>query len=272
MSRDARPSGSPSSAYVIEDAWAKLARATPARIALGRAGTGLPTREVLRFTLAHAQARDAVHTVFEAEATAAAIASLGFETLTVGSAAPSREVYLRRPDLGRKLSQEGRAALASHAGSAPDLALVVADGLSSTAIHAQAAPFLAALKPHLAKEGWRTGPVIIASQSRVALGDEVGEILGARAVVVLIGERPGLSSPDSLGLYLTFAPKVGRSDAERNCISNVRGEGLSHDHAAFKLAWLLREALARRLTGVNLKDESDLLLVGGKPPAMEIGR
>ena len=266
MNDDTRPPN----AYVIEDAWAKLARATPARIALGRSGTGLPTREVLRFALAHAQARDAVHTAFEAEATAAAIATLGFETVHVASAAPSREAYLRRPDLGRKLSEEGRTALAPFAGSTPDLVLVVADGLSSTAIHAQAAPFLAALKPRLAEEGWSTGPVIIASQSRVALGDEVGAILAAKAVVVLIGERPGLSSPDSLGLYLTFAPKLGRSDAERNCISNVRGEGLSHDHAAFKLAWLLKEALARRLTGVSLKDESDLLLVGGKPPASRL--
>ena len=257
-------------AYVIEDAWAKLAGSTPARIALGRAGTGLPTREVLRFALAHAQARDAVHTPFEADQVAAAIAALGFETAHVASAAPSREAYLRRPDLGRRLSEEGRAALAPLAGSAPDLALVVADGLSSTAIHAQAAPFLAALKPRLAEEGWRTGPVVIASQARVAIGDEVGDVLGAKAVVVLIGERPGLSSPDSLGLYLTLAPRIGRSDAERNCISNVRGAGLSHDHAAFKLVWLLKEALVRRLTGVSLKDESDLLLVEGRVPAPRI--
>lgn len=258
--------------YVIEDAWAKLARATPARVGLGRTGAGLPTREVLRFALAHAQARDAVHTGFEIEKVAADIAALGFDVVQVTSAAPTREAYLRRPDLGRKLSEEGRTALAPVAGMAPDLVLVVADGLSSTAIHAQAAAFLAAFKARIAEEGWTVGPVVIASQARVALGDEVGEILKARAVVVLVGERPGLSSPDSLGLYLTFAPRIGRSDAERNCISNVRGEGLSHEHAAFKLAWLLKEALVRSLTGVNLKDESDLLLVAGQPPAGRIGR
>lgn len=258
-------------AYVIEDAWARLAGATPARIALGRAGAGLPTREVLRFALAHAQARDAVHTPFDSAKMATEIAALGLDVVEVTSGAPARDAYLRRPDLGRRLSEDGRAALAPLKGTAPDLVIVVADGLSSTAIHAQAPGFLAALKARIAGEGWRLGPVVIASQARVALGDEVGELLGAKAVVVLIGERPGLSSPDSLGLYLTFAPRVGRSDAERNCISNVRGEGLSHEAAAFKLVWLLKEALARRLTGVALKDESDLLLVGGHPPPPRIG-
>lgn len=253
--------------YVIEDAWRKLAATTPARIALGRAGTGLPTREVLRFALAHAQARDAVHTPFDAAATAAAIRDLGFETLEIASAAPARDAYLRRPDLGRRLSDESRAILRERAGGEVDLAIVVADGLSSTAIHAQAVPFLTAFKARIVEAGWSLAPVAVAAQARVALGDEVGQLMKARAVVVLIGERPGLSSPDSLGLYLTFAPRVGRSDAERNCISNVRGEGLSHDLAAFKLAWLIRESMARQLTGVALKDESDLLLVGGKPPA-----
>ena len=148
-----------------------------------------------------------------------------------------------------------------------DLALVVADGLSSAAVHAQAVPFLAALKPWIAAEGWRLAPVVVARQARVALGDEAGALLKARAVVVLVGERPGLSSPDSLGLYLTFDPKPGRSDAERNCISNVREEGLPHAAAAFKLAWLVKEAFRRGLTGVDLKDESDLLLSDGRPPA-----
>ncbi|WP_371349010.1 ethanolamine ammonia-lyase subunit EutC [Ancylobacter sp. IITR112] len=256
---------------VIEDGWRRLAGVTPARIALGRAGTGLPTREVLRFALAHAQARDAVHLPFEAARMAREIAGLGFETVEVTSAAPARDAYLRRPDLGRRLSDESRARLAARAGAPVDLALVVADGLSSTAIHAQAVPFLAAFKARIAEAGWSLAPVCVASQARVALGDEVGEALNASACVVLIGERPGLSSPDSLGLYLTFAPRAGRSDAERNCISNVRGEGLSHEHAAFKLAWLLKEALARRLTGVTLKDESDLLLVDGQPPRPRIG-
>ncbi|MCJ8143028.1 ethanolamine ammonia-lyase subunit EutC [Ancylobacter sp. A5.8] len=266
MSKDGAP-------YVIEDAWVRLAATTPARIALGRAGTGMPTREVLRFALAHAQARDAVHTPFQAEEVARDVAALGFETIRLASAAPARDAYLRRPDLGRRLSDDSRAALRERAaqdGAPPDLAIVVADGLSSTAIHAQTVPFFTEFKARIAENGWSTGPVAIVEQARVALGDEVGEVLRARACLVLIGERPGLSSPDSLGLYLTFAPKVGRSDAERNCISNVRGEGLSHPHAAFKLAWLLKEALARQITGVTLKDESDLLLVAGQPPAARI--
>ncbi|MDQ0509222.1 ethanolamine ammonia-lyase subunit EutC [Ancylobacter amanitiformis] len=257
--------------YRIEDSWSRLAGITPARIALGRVGTGLPTREVLRFALAHAQARDAVHAPFDSARMAGEIAALGFETLELASAAPARDAYLRRPDLGRRLSDASRAVLRAGAFPPRDLAIVVADGLSSTAIHAQAVPFLAAFKGRIAEAGWRVAPVAIASQARVALGDEVGEALRAEAVVVLIGERPGLSSPDSLGLYLTFAPRAGRTDAERNCISNVRGEGLSHDQAAFKLAWLLGQALARRLTGVSLKDESDLLLVNGQPPAPRLG-
>ena len=274
MSGDDRVSGN--AGHERAGVWARLARATPARIALGRVGAGLPTSEVLRFTLAHAQARDAVHTPFEPDRIEAEVRALGFDVCQVESAASTREAYLRRPDFGRKLSQAGREALSSFAGNAPDraipdLAIVVADGLSSAAIHRQAVPFLQAFGPYLAEHGWRTGPVVIARQARVALGDEVGGILRARAVVVLIGERPGLSSPDSLGLYLTFAPKVGRSDAERNCISNVRTEGLSHEHAAFKLAWLLSQAFTRQLTGVALKDESDLLLIDGRPPPARIG-
>ncbi len=251
---------------IDRDPWERFARHTPARIALGRTGASLPTREVLRFALAHAQARDAVHTAFEVEETRSGIAALGFDTVRVTSAAPARDTYLRRPDLGRRLSDESRAALAAQARPPVDLALVVADGLSSAAVHAQALGFLAAFKPWIEREGWSLAPVVLAEQARVALGDEAGELLRARAVLVLIGERPGLSSPDSLGLYLTFAPRPGRSDAERNCISNVRAEGLSHADAAFKLAWLLREALRRSLTGVALKDDSDLLLSDGRPP------
>lgn len=270
MSTDT-PAG-PGTGHVHKDSWRRLAAMTPARIALGRAGSGLPTGEVLRFALAHAQARDAVHTPFDADGVEQAIAALGFETLRVASAAPARDAYLRRPDLGRTLAAESRAALEARAqvpvDQVPvDLALVVADGLSSTAVHVQAVPFLEAFRGWIGKAGWSLAPVVVASQARVALGDEIGELLRARAVVVLVGERPGLSSPDSLGLYLTFEPRAGRTDAERNCISNVRGEGLSHEHAAFKLAWLLRQAFERRLTGVSLKDESDLLLVEGRVPA-----
>ncbi|GGF65782.1 ethanolamine ammonia-lyase light chain [Azorhizobium oxalatiphilum] len=254
------------SAHPPRDPWSGLARHTPARIALGRTGASLPTEEVLKFALAHAQARDAVHTPFDAAATAEQVRGLGFETLEVASAAPARDTYLRRPDLGRKLGEESRALLGARSAPAVDLALVVADGLSSAAVHAQAVPFLAALKPWIAQEGWTTPPVVIAREARVALGDEAGALLNARAVLVMIGERPGLSSPDSLGLYLTLGPRVGLSDAVRNCISNVRAEGLSHAAAAFKLAWLLKEAFRRGLTGVDLKDESDDFLVEGKPP------
>ncbi|MFG1359375.1 ethanolamine ammonia-lyase subunit EutC [Xanthobacter pseudotagetidis] len=248
------------------DPWLAFARHTPARIALGRTGASLPTSEVLRFSLAHAKARDAVHTPFDAEAVEAEVRGLGFDTVRVSSAAPGRDAYLRRPDLGRTLSAESRERLAALHAAPSDLAIVVADGLSSAAIHAHTAPFLEALKPWIARQGWSLAPVAIASQARVALGDEVSELLHARACLLLVGERPGLSSPDSLGLYLTFAPRKGRSDAERNCISNVRPEGLAYDLAAFKLAWHLSQALKRGLTGVDLKDESDLLLVAGRPP------
>ncbi len=256
--------------HVIPDAWSALARLTSARIALGRAGSSMPTSEVLRFALAHARARDAVHTPFDAEALQTEITALGFATLIVSSAAPSRAIYLRRPDLGRRLSQPSRQVLEAARTSEVDLAIVVVDGLSATAIATQALPFLRAFAPCIAKEKWQVAPVVIAHQARVALGDEVGEILKARAVALLVGERPGLSSPDSLGVYLTYQPQVGRSDAERNCISNIRPEGLAHDLAALKLAWLLREALRRQLSGVSLKDESDLLLIEGPPHAPAI--
>ncbi|KQY27458.1 ethanolamine ammonia-lyase [Caulobacter sp. Root487D2Y] len=245
------------SAPVTPDPWTALRRHTPARIALGRTGSSLPTSEVLGFALAHAQARDAVHAPFAAEATAAAIEALGPQTVIVDSAAPDRATYLRRPDLGRTLSDAGRAALVARTRGACDLAIVIADGLSSTAVHAHAAPLVEALLPAVEEAGWRLAPVVVARQARVALGDVVGELLGARLVILLVGERPGLSSPDSLGAYITFAPKVGRSDAERNCVSNIRAEGLSYPAAAFKLAWHAREALRLGLTGVALKDESD---------------
>jgi ethanolamine ammonia-lyase small subunit len=238
------------------DRWAALAALTPARIALGRAGASLPTREVLAFALDHARARDAVHTPFDAGAVAAQLEALGLESLQVESAAADRATYLRRPDLGRRLPPESRAKLEQAPRRDPDVLVVVADGLSSTAVHAHAAPLLAALAPHIQTQSWRLGPVILAHQARVALGDEIGALLGARLVVLLVGERPGLSSADSLGAYLTFAPRVGRSDAERNCISNIRPAGLGYDEAAARIAWHVGEALRRGYSGVALKDES----------------
>ena len=255
------------------DPWTQLTRLTAARIALGRAGPALPTREVLALALAHAQARDAVHAPFDSGAVARGLEALGHATVQVASAAPDRAAYLRRPDLGRRLSDAGREALARSRSAGADLVLVVADGLSSAAVHAHAIPLLAALAPYVDRAGWSQGPVVIAAQARVALGDEIGERLGAGMVALLVGERPGLSSPDSLGVYMTHAPRVGRTDAERNCISNIRPEGLSYEEAAFKLAWHIAEARRLGLTGVGLKDESDLVSLTAerpdRPPRLE---
>ena len=239
------------------DAWSLLREFTDARIALGRSGASLPTREVLSFGLAHAQARDAVHQPFNSEPLAQQLMALGLQTLTAHSAAADRHIYLNRPDLGRRLSDESREALQASRVPAHDLLLVIGDGLSSHAVHRQAVALITALQPYIQTLGLAIGPVVLAHQARVALGDEIGETLKSRAVAMLIGERPGLSSPDSLGVYLTWQPERARMDSERNCISNIRPEGLSYEAAAFKLAWLLEQAFLRRLTGVKLKDESD---------------
>jgi ethanolamine ammonia-lyase small subunit len=242
------------------DPWDALRRFTNARIALGRAGSSLPTAPLLAFELAHAQARDAVHEPLDTAALADALKAAGFDTLDAASAAPDRDHYLRRPDLGRVLNEDSAQRLAAYAASMPaepDVVFVAADGLSAFAATRHVAPFLTRLRTTL--DGWRIAPVVIATQARVALGDGIGECLKAKIVVVMIGERPGLSSPDSLGLYVTYAPRTGRNDAERNCISNVRPEGLSYDAAAFKLHWLLNEARHRKLTGVGLKDLSGAL-------------
>ena len=245
-------------ALVQRDPWQALRRLTPARIALGRVGASLPTTEVLRFGLAHAQAQDAVQRPYDAPGLAARLERDGWATIEVASRAVGREQYLLRPDLGRRLDEASAArldALASSADAAPELVFVAADGLSSLAAERHAPALLAALRP-LLPPGLRIGPVVVARQARVALGDEIGERLGARLVVVLIGERPGLSSPDSLGLYLTHAPRFGRVDAERNCISNVRAEGLAPQRAAVRLAWLIVESMRRGLSGVRLKEAS----------------
>lgn len=239
--------------------WTDWRRSTPARIALGRAGVAIPTDETLRFGLAHAMARDAIHTPLDTAALQATLEQAGHGVLQVRSQAGDRTEYLRRPDLGRRLAPDDAQrlrALAAAAGPAPELCVVVGDGLSSLAVQRHAAPLLAALLPRLAA-GWRLAPVVLVQQARVAVADEVGEALGARLSVILIGERPGLSSPDSLGIYLTHDPRVGRHDAQRNCISNVRPEGLSYPQAAHKLAWLIRQALQRGLSGVALKDDSE---------------
>jgi ethanolamine ammonia-lyase small subunit len=231
---------------------------TPARVALGRSGASLPTAALLGFTLDHARARDAVHAVFDAPRLAGELRALGHPVLLASSRVTDRGAYLRRPDLGRQLDPVSADALAGHRGGNPGrLAIVIGDGLSAAAVHAHAVPVVTRLLPKLAAgDPVAIGHVVVASGARVALGDEIGAMLDAHMVVMLIGERPGLSAPDSLGAYLTFAPRPGRTDAERNCVSNIHAAGLSHDEAAFKIDWLIREGLARQVTGVALKDES----------------
>lgn len=243
------------------DPWQRLRQFTRARVAIGRTGHAQTTETVLAFGLAHAQARDAVHLPLDTQAIDAALQDAGLDTVHVHSAAQDRDQYLRRPDLGRRLDDDSRAALAADprgdtgAGAQPfDVVFVIADGLSALAAQRHAVPLLQAVLARL--PAWRTGPVVVARQARVALGDEIGERLQARQVVMLIGERPGLSSPDSLGIYLTYDPRVGRTDAQRNCISNVRPEGLPYAQAADRLAFLLRGAVALGRSGVDLKDDS----------------
>ena len=261
---------------VVANPWVALRRFTDARIALGRAGVSLPTQAHLQFQLAHAQARDAVHHALDlpqlAQALSAAWLPRAPQALVLQSAAANRAHYLQRPDWGRMLDDASRSRLqalreADHSGLPRpfDLALVLADGLSAVAVQQNAPPFLAALRHHLVPAHWRIAPLCIVEQGRVAVGDAVGEALGARAVVVLIGERPGLSSPDSMGLYLTWMPRVGLTDAARNCISNVRPAGLSYEAAAAKLAYLLEQARSRQLSGVDLKDDTaPTAIVGGQ--------
>jgi ethanolamine ammonia-lyase small subunit len=256
-------------AAALPDCWAALRALTPARLALGRAGASLPTGVVLRFGWDHAQARDAVQRPLDIETLQRDITALGLATLQVASRAPDRVTYLMRPDLGRRLDERYASMLEQSPGRGCDLALVVADGLSSSAVQRHAPAVLEQIVRSVPKD-WRLAPVVIVTQARVALGDEIGERLGAALVAVLIGERPGLSSPDSLGIYLTWQPRIGRSDAERNCISNIRPEGLSYGQAAHKLVWLCGEARQMKLSGVGLKDRSDLVEVGATAPMEQI--
>lgn len=250
------------------DPWDDLRAYTAARLALGRAGSSMPTAELLRFGFAHAQARDAVHVQLDTQALADALAADGLPTLQVHSAAVDRASYLLRPDLGRRLDDASAQRLRDAAGPSPtagcDLLLVIGDGLSSLAVERNARAMVTAIRAGL-PAGWTLGPVVIAQQARVALADEAGALLGARLVAMLIGERPGLSSPDSLGLYLTWKPAVGRHDAERNCISNIRPEGLAPAAAAGRFWWLAQEARRLQLTGVQLKDRSDAAVIAAPP-------
>jgi ethanolamine ammonia-lyase small subunit len=267
--------------------WHALRQYTDARIALGRAGHSLPTAPHLAFQLAHAQARDAVHVPLDALGVVASLRALGQQTLLLHSAAADRTSYLQRPDLGRRLDELSRAALiewraqlmrqgrevprgqrqlpSTGDDGTPqqprfDIAFVIADGLSALAVHTSAVALVAATLARLRTDphqGWTVAPIAVVEQGRVAVGDEVGQALLANAVVVVLGERPGLSSPDSLGLYLSWAPKPGLQDASRNCISNVRPAGLPVQAAAAKLHYLLTASRLRQLSGVGLKDDSD---------------
>jgi len=245
----------------VSDPFARLRNSTPARIGLGRCGHGLPTAALLEFQLAHARARDAVYEPFDPESVVSALSDR--ETVIVHSQAPDRQTYLQRPDLGRQLLAADATRLTIERANnhsavgqrANSVAFVLADGLSAPAVHTHAVPLLQALFPKL--PDWHIAPVVIACQARVALGDEIGALLGANLVAVLIGERPGLSAPDSLGAYLTWHPRQGRQDSERNCISNIRPPtGLTYEQAASRIAWLLSAARRQKLTGVGLKDAS----------------
>lgn len=243
---------------MLPDAWRGLRTLTPARIALGRAGMSLPTSEVLAFQLAHARARDAVTHRPDLALVASQLAAAGLPSVPVQSRVSDATEYLTRPDLGRRLrAEDGERLGAVAVPGGVDLGFVIADGLSGLAVERHAAALAIDAGARLRALGWRSAPVVIARFGRVALGDEIGERLGARLVAVLIGERPGLSSPDSLGVYLTWAPRLGRTDAERNCISNIRPEGLPVAAAAERLAWLAAEARRRELSGVALKEEAD---------------
>ena len=267
------PDTVPLNSPVVANPWQQLRQFTAARIALGRAGVSLPTQPQLAFQLAHARARDAVHLPLDADMLALDLERLGVVTsaqqcLQLDSAAGDRLKYLQRPDLGRRLSDESAAKLrALKSVAVPqqqcDVAFVISDGLSALAVAQNAAPFLATLMPLIKLHNWHNwhnwhkAPVAIVKLGRVAVADEVAYLLGARLVVLLVGERPGLSSPDSMGLYITWAPQPGLSDADRNCISNIRPAGLSYGDAALKLNYLMGEMVKRQLSGVPLKDETD---------------
>nr|WP_321467362.1 ethanolamine ammonia-lyase subunit EutC [uncultured Desulfobulbus sp.] len=241
---------------VIEDPWEELRCFTDARIALGRCGASLPLVSVLNLRMAHAQTRDAVHLPLDMGRLVEQLTDLGLSSLVLASAAADRATYLTRPDLGRRLDVTSQALVQQHATQGGcDLVLVVGDGLSSRAIAENAVPFIKGFQELCARfSDLRLGPVCLVNNCRVATGDEIGALLRAKMVAMLIGERPGLSSPNSMGIYLTYGPKVGTSDESRNCISNVRTGGLPVDEGGRKLAYLIEEAQRLKTTGVQLKD------------------
>ena len=247
---------------LMQDIWTGLRRLTAARIGLARSGASLATRPVLELRLAHARARDAVHAPLDERRLQDDLGQFGLPVLTVASAVRDRQHYLMRPDLGRQLAADAEAVLASHRAGGHDVAFVVADGLSARAVQQHACPVLAEVLAALRAEGWRIAPLTIVRHGRVAIGDAIAAMLGAGIVVTLIGERPGLSAPDSMGAYLTWRPGPLTSDADRNCISSIRPEGVGYADAAFKLTHMLRAIRSHQMSGVRLKDDSDRLLIG----------
>ncbi len=239
------------------DPWEELKQFTDARIALGRSGCSILTDEYLRFSLAHARACDTIKMPFDRQMVRKRLEDMGLDVEFAESAAASRDIFIRRPDFGRRLSETSRERLKKLKYPGADVLIVIGDGLSSKAVHKQAVPLIKEFLPYMEELGLSVGPVVLAKQSRVALGDDIAEVMNCGLVVMLIGERPGLSSPDSLGIYMTYKPFAGRLESERNCISNVRPEGLSYERAAFKLAWLVEMAYDLQVSGTKLKDKSD---------------
>jgi ethanolamine ammonia-lyase small subunit len=246
----------PGSAIDGTDPWTPLRRLTAARIGLARSGASLATSALLDFRLAHARARDAVHAALDEPRLGADLEVLGLPVLTTASAAETRSQYLLRPDLGRSLAPSAINILDPHAGRY-DVVFVVTEGLSAGAVQTHTCPVLAQVLPTLGREAWRIAPIVFVRLGRVAIGDSVARAVGADSVVILIGERPGLTAPDSMGAYLTWNPAPQTTDAERNCISNIRPDGTGYTDAAFRIAHLLGEMRTRRLSGVALKDSSD---------------
>lgn len=262
------------SPIVVENPWERLNAFTDARIGLGRAGVSLPTSKLLAFQLAHAQAQDAVHCPLEVETLANELTkalTLSEAPISLHSHTQDRAMYLQRPDYGRRLNEESREKLQQAVASQQryDLAVVIVDGLSALAVQQNSTPFLRALYQMLSSDAydWQLAPLTIVEQGRVAIGDEIGALLNADAVLVMIGERPGLSSPDSLGLYMTWAPEPGLKDDRRNCISNVRPAGLQVKEAARRFFLLLKEARQLKVSGVKLKDRSEDNVLEGESGA-----
>lgn len=258
-SKRANDNSLPESPLYQNDCWNDLRRFTQARIGLGRAGISLPTKHQLQFNIDHAAARDAVHIPLNCEAVEQELGRASLDYMRLHSKASHRSEYLQRPDLGRCLASSSVARLKQFTRQSPgyDVAIVLVDGLSSVAVQTQGSALCAELVSKLKGHGLSHSPICIVEQGRVAIGDEIGKLLQAKSVVLIVGERPGLSSPDSLGIYYTFSPKLGLTDANRNCISNIRPAGLNIVDAALKCSWLVMESRRLGLSGVALKDKSD---------------